>query len=421
LCSFVPEPPESHHVYYGFLRTLDQIDTVDEVLVTIFTNGRSFTGEECVEISCHGSPTICAQICQQLISTGCRTAEPGEFTYRAFINGRLDLVQAESVLTLIESQSQMSAKMALRQLRGELSTQLKVLEDTLIWCLAHLEASIDFSTEDLEVVSVPELTAKLERSETLLREFVASYRSGQILREGLHVALVGHANVGKSSLLNALCGEERAIVTEIAGTTRDVVEGQIVLDGLVVHLSDTAGIRDSADPVERIGIERARRAGGDADLLIHVLDGSSELDIELELESRAPKIFILNKSDLVDEATQASRVFDLEMAAPSALGYFWVSSRHGLGLAALRESVRAFTKPFHHELGPVITQTRHFELLEACHQCVRRARVLASESASPDLITFELQDGLLALQEVLGKRFDDDVLDRIFKEFCIGK
>ena len=426
LCSFVPLEPESHRLYFGTLRSLDDGD-VDQVLAAYFADGRSFTGEQTVEISCHGGPVIAATVLKELVRAGCRMARNGEFTYRAFMNGKLDLVQAESVLSLIESQTRRSAKAALRQLEGHLSAELHRIEDDLLWILAHLEASIDFSTEDIEVVH-PQIL--IDRSEALIgfvERLLGTYAQGRILKEGLQVAIVGRPNAGKSSLLNSLVKEERAIVTPIAGTTRDLVEGTVSVDGIPVTFVDTAGLRETEDVIERIGIERTRKAMDRADLVFHVVDASA-VDLATclrELPSQASEIdyVVLNKLDLVGSKGAIENVRSGLARFESRI--FEVSAVKGTGLDAIETAVSHLVKDLGSEASNVVTQARHQELLQKIHSCLGSAVRLMTEGnkevSSPEFIAFELQEAIHAIHDLLGKRFNEQVIDRIFKEFCLGK
>ncbi|MEZ4870987.1 MAG: tRNA uridine-5-carboxymethylaminomethyl(34) synthesis GTPase MnmE [Bdellovibrionales bacterium] len=301
-CPFIPNPTESHRVYYGFLIDPISSEEVDEVLVTYFQKGKSFTNEETYEISCHGGQVVSQNILDILIQSGARLAEPGEFTYRAFMSGRIDLVQAESVLQLIDSQSKKSARLSLRQLKGQLSNQLRVIETEMTEILAHLEANIDFAAEDIEIKSNLYLSEKASAIETQLAELLKTYQQGRIINSGLKVALIGLPNVGKSSLMNTLVGEERAIVTDVPGTTRDIVESRTLINGVVVEFVDTAGLRSTEDKVEKLGIQRTQVALREADLVFVVVDLACPALPELQyFDGLDDQQFILvgNKLDLL--------------------------------------------------------------------------------------------------------------------------
>ncbi len=302
ICAFLPGNPESHRVYYGFLNTFEANENIDEVLVTYFKKGRSFTGEETLEISCHGGEYLSQKILNELRKSGARLAEKGEFTYRAFMQGNLDLVQAESVLALIESQSKESANLALRQLKGELSDVFSQLEEDLLWTAANLEANIDYASEDIVVATQDVIDSRLQKVKRTISEMLFSYEKGRIAREGLQVALAGKPNVGKSSLLNLLIEQDRAIVTDQPGTTRDTVEAKIRIGGTTVNLVDTAGLRETSDIIEQAGIDKANIAHKESDLVIFLIDLSKPLCRE-EVESlnglkNKNLIIALNKLDI---------------------------------------------------------------------------------------------------------------------------
>jgi tRNA modification GTPase len=428
LCSFLPDAPESHRVFYGLLRGLDyqgNHEVIDEVVVTYFAKGRSFTGEQTLEISCHGGQVTTTSILKELVKAGCRMARRGEFTYRAFMNGRLDLVQAESVLSLIESQSRQAAKVSLRQLQGHLSADFQTIENELLWVLAHLEASIDFSTEGLETVGTSELSQRSESLNLHVQKLISSYGKGRLMTDGLQVALVGRPNAGKSSLLNALLKEDRAIVTEHAGTTRDLIEGRLSYSGVPVTFVDTAGLRETDNEIEKIGIQRSRSAMEKADFVFFVID-VTQLDWLEDIQSfhsqsRSQPVFILNKMDLPlarDVGSEALRIL-------SDLGHgdrsFQVSANTGFGLERIEEMVARHVAMLDSEASNVVTQARHLELLTKIHSCLSRAVGLMRADSSPEFIAFELQESVRAIHELLGKQFDEQVIDRIFKEFCLGK
>ncbi len=414
----------------ALLRDAGSEEVIDQTVVTVFTRGHSFTGEESVEISCHGSPIVAERILQSLIVSGCRMAQPGEFTYRAFMNGNIDLVQAEAVLNVIESQTLLESRVAFRQLQGNLSEQFLDMERDLLWLLAHIEAGIDFSTENLDVVPEKEVLSKIENLLLRLEPLLHSFESGRRLKEGLRVVLVGKPNAGKSSLLNAILKKNRAIVTPVAGTTRDVVEEALVLDGFRVSFADTAGLRESEDLVEKIGIERTHDEIQKSDLVLYLCDiatGATDEDInEMKTIERSRLRVIFNKADLVNEVKMheltkpliSSGVFQKESVHSKVTCMSALDKASGEGVLDLvRDSLDL--KGLNE--NAVLTGLRHFENLSKLKGCLGRARNLVVEKASLEFVAFELKDALMALQETLGKRFDDEILDRIFKEFCLGK
>ena len=432
ICQFVPIVPDSHRIYYGILKSLLDGASVDEVLVACFAKGRSFTGEQTIEISCHGGPVVTSLVLGELVSAGCRLARPGEFSYRAYLNGRLDLIQAESVLALIESQSRQSAKIALRQLQGSLSQDFKHIEDDLVWLLAQLEASIDFSTEDIEIIPSQVLAGRMARLLSFVAQLVGSYRAGKIIKDGLQVALVGAPNAGKSSLLNALLREDRAIVTPFAGTTRDLVEGKLSIGGVSVTLIDTAGIRDTQDEIERIGIARSRLAMSSADLIFQLIDISDphwELVLRNALNDLAEKsssassshYFLFNKTDLVTSPDELRSLQRNPIVNSLGERAFWLSAVQGTGLQTLEELLLARTGHLVTDDQSVVTQARHLNGLLRIQDGLKRASDLISVDSSPEFIAFELQEAVMVIHELLGQEFNEQVIDRIFKEFCLGK
>lgn len=416
LAAFLPDKPESHRVYYGFLRALDADEPVDEVLIAHFQAGRSFTGEATCEISCHGSETVVNEVLRQLCLAGARPAERGEFTYRAFMHGRLDLVQAESVLALIESRTTRASRLALRQLQGDVSARLKHVLDRVTWVMAHLEANIDFAAEDIVIAADDALVAGVDEALREVGTLLSSYKQGQIIKNGYLIALVGKPNAGKSSLLNALSGEERAIVTPVAGTTRDLVEAQLQIQGVRVTLVDTAGLRTTSDAVEKIGVERGLGRLGDADLVLYVVDGGSGLDsAECEFFARIPwdkTLILVNKSDLGNPSPT-----DL----PPGLGVISVSATTRDGFPEL---LRELDMRLRRELGEdstLLSNARHFRGLQTVRESLEKARPLVLQGESPDLIALELQTAVRALYDILGLTYDDQVMDQVFAEFCLGK
>ncbi len=407
---FEKEKAESHRAVFGALISSKDKTTLDEVIVTPFLGGKSYTGEESVEISCHGSPVVQRRIQDELISLGARLALPGEFTYRAFVNGKIDLIQAEAVLSLIESESARSADVSLKQLRGGLSKELSLLKDDLIWVLANLEASIDFEHEDIDVLQYEGISLRLKRVQEKLSHFVDSFHEGKMLSSGLQVVILGLPNVGKSSLLNALLDEDRAIVTDIPGTTRDAVIGNLILNGVRIEFVDTAGIRESVDEVEQIGVEKSISVAEGADLVLYVLDSTKERSDEEDqlMERFSGKVkILLNKSDLL---SSKHSTFGIHVSAKTGEGIESIK-------ALLREEIERRTSGN----SDVVIQSRQAELFEIAKLKVEKTKSLVGEKQSPDLIALELREGLDALLESSGERFDDQVMDRVFSEFCIGK
>ena len=435
LCPFMPENAESHRVYYGLLIEKETLLEIDEVMSTFFAKGRSFTGENSVEISCHGSPVICERILQNLITEGARMADRGEFTYRAFINGRIDLVQAESVLSLIESQTKESSKVALQQLKGDLSKTLEKIESEITWCLAHIEAGIDFSTEGIDVVDHSVLNQKLVLVSGVLTELVESYQYGRLLKDGIRVALVGRPNVGKSSLLNLMVEEDRAIVTNIPGTTRDVVSAETIFKDHKILLLDTAGLRsDAHDPVEKIGIEKTRIIIEGADFLLFVVEaqcplGSEEIEI-FETLDLAHSFILVNKLDLAENSSDQllKPLFQCknfkELKDPEGFlnsQVLQVSSFDKKARYQILEGLLKKIKTQELDNPVLLVQSRHFESLSQALKLVLASLEVLKTGAGSEFLALDLKQSLMALQEVLGKRFDDQIMDRVFKEFCIGK
>lgn len=416
VAAFLPHKLESHKIYYGFVNHVDAKTRVDEVLISYFQEGRSFTGEATFEISCHGSDVIVDEVIRQLVLAGARPAKRGEFTYRAFMNGRIDLVQAESVLDLIQSRSPRASQIALRQLRGDFSKQLQIILDSLTWVLANLEANIDFASEDIEIADVSILAERTRVALESVEKLMAGYSQGRMIRSGFHVGLIGRPNVGKSSLLNALTGEERAIVTPVPGTTRDFVEGEFFLEGVRVTVVDTAGLRATDDIVESIGVERSLQKLQEVDLVLYVLDAIEGVtDSDLEFFGKLPwekTAIALNKVDI----GKLLQVQDVR-----ALTVLPLSAMTGAGLTELRDWLSSRLRTNLAEDSTLMSNSRHFEGLETVAVALRLSLRLLEDGSSPDLIALELQSGLRALHEILGIAFDDQVMDRVFAEFCLGK
>ncbi len=392
---------------------------LDHALVTFFKAPHSFTGEDIVEISCHGSPIILRQLLDVILSLGARLAEPGEFTLRAMSNGKLNLSQAEAIRDLIDARTTGAARQAVRQIGGELSNRLAPLKDELLTLIVLLESSLEFAEDDL-----PELQAtKVHEAIGLLRERLAglaqTYDVGHWVADGIKATIAGRPNVGKSSLFNALVRFERAIVTEMPGTTRDSISEEINIKGIPVSLTDTAGIRQAKDHIETIGIERTHRAIADADLLLVVLDGTIELNEEdhllLDQARTTRSVVVINKSD------------EPSFRNPNAANHpdvnpLVVSALTGSGLDKLRAAILApFGSVDSEAVGLLVTNARHYDLLQRALEAVDSSSDLMAEKASEELVLVGLHDALRFIGEITGETTTEDILTQVFATFCIGK
>ena len=408
----------SHRLYLGHLRAAGG-QIIDEVMVVVMRAPHSFTREVVVEVHCHGGMVIIRQIVDAFLEVGARLAGPGEFTQRAFLNGRLDLAQAEAVIDLIRARSESAGRVALAQLDGRVSRTVAEMSDRLADLLSHVESLVDFPEEDIEFA---ECSFLQEESCSLLAQienFLQHFDMGRIMREGLSVLILGKPNVGKSSLLNLLLGESRAIVTDIPGTTRDTIEENLVLGGIPLRLIDTAGVRASDDPVELEGIARARAKVASADLILLVVDGSAHLDeqdrLALETCREQKTLLVCNKTDLPYLALPAEWT-----ELPTVL----LSCRSGDGLPLLRDSmVTLLGGSVQGDLAQevVFSDRRHRAALLRSREALHRFQSALTAGLSPEFPALDLREALDALGEILGKTTPDDILDRIFSRFCIGK
>ena len=385
----------------------------DEVIATWFPSPHSYTGEHVVEISAHGSPVVLGSIVNRLIASGARLAQPGEFTFRAFLNGRMDLVQAEAVADLIDAATPLQARVAFDQLEGTLSGQIRLLDEKLVDVIARLEASLDFPDEGFHFIEPHEIGESVDAVLTRLEGVLSQARRGRLIREGATVVIAGRANVGKSSLFNALIGQERAIVTDVPGTTRDLLTERVDLDGLAITLVDTAGLRTTSDAVEREGVDRAVRARDAAHLVLAVIDCGEELSPEeqgwLAQPTSSKRLLVACKSD-------RERKWDVSNAV-------CVSALTDCGLGELREAmVRALTDEDCLRDSAAVSNLRHIALLSEARTTLARARTAVVEERVPEeFVLVHLHQVRAILGEVVGATASDAVLEHIFQRFCIGK
>jgi tRNA modification GTPase len=400
-------------------------EIVDEGLVVYMKAPRSFTAEDVVEIHCHGSGLVLQRVCEACVAAGARLAQAGEFTKRAFLNGRLDLSQAEAVLDTIRAKSEQSLKLAQRQLRGELAQAVIRLRTDLVGLLAHLEAGIDFADEDIAFVGRDEMLLTLQETLKDVQRMLSTAESGRVLRDGVRVVIAGEPNVGKSSLLNALLHENRAIVTDIPGTTRDMIEESVVWQGLRVTLVDTAGMRETTDIVEREGIRRSHEVVAQADMVLYVLD-CAQLGIRDRGKQGFPflganHVLVLNKIDLLH--TDSVQGLAAELQEGTGCQTLPISVRTGAGLDALRHAILThFVRPsFEPSDGVVVTHVRHRVALERAELSLKESLASVKRGVEPEFVAVDLREAAASLGEIVGEITSDEVLDRIFSEFCVGK
>ncbi|WP_080055332.1 tRNA uridine-5-carboxymethylaminomethyl(34) synthesis GTPase MnmE [Spirosoma aerolatum] len=412
----------SHTAHFGTIRNPDG-SIIDEVLVTIFRTPTSFTKEDVVEISCHGSEFIIQQILRRLTQEGVRLARPGEFTQRAFLNGQFDLVQAEAVADLIASDSDASHRAALTQLRGGFSKQLKELRQQLIDFVALVELELDFGEEDVEFAHRDRLRQLMVDIRRVLHPLIDSFSTGNAIKNGVPTVIVGKPNAGKSTLLNALLNEEKAIVSDIPGTTRDVIEDELFINGIRFRLIDTAGLRQATDQIEAIGIERTQQKMRDAALVLYLFDGSRTTVDELiqtraELQaSEKPYLLVGNKADLLTSAQRGYINHSLD-GEPIV----WISAKDQR-IDELKSSLstRARTDAAMQTGSAVVTNARHYEHLTATDDALARAITGLDNQVTPDWLAMDLRVALQHLGQLTGEITTDDLLDSIFSKFCIGK
>ena len=410
--------PEPFKLHYGHIRRPDTGEAVDEVLISVMPAPRSYTREDVAEISAHGGPAPLRAILTLIIAEGARLAAPGEFTQRAFLNGRIDLTQVEAVLDTIRARTDAGLRAAQTVLEGELGRRVRALRERLVELLSSLEAAIDYADDDLTFLTPEQIRATITECRAEVGELISSHVRGKLLREGAGTAIIGRPNTGKSSLLNALLGEARAIVTPVPGTTRDVIEEQIDLAGVPLRLIDTAGIRHTEDAVERIGVERSRASLERADLVLLVLDRSQPLQGEdrelLALVGERPAIVILNKADLPAAISHD----DISLDAPVVV----LSAATGAGLPELEAAMRdLLLGPAVQSESPALANLRQREAAERAAAALEQAAFSADAGASEELLAVDLMAAAAALGEITGEDLREDVIQSLFARFCVGK
>ena len=409
---------DGRNMVYGTL--LDSAGRViDNALCVLFRAPNSYTGEDCAEIHCHGSPIVLNEGLTALFSKGARQAAGGEFTRRAFLNGRMDLIQAEAVVDLIDAETAEAARNAVGQLSGTLSRTVEEIYEALMAVVSRFYAVVDYPDEDIEDLQRAELLDTLRRSENKLQELLATFSRGKLLKSGVPTVILGKPNAGKSSLLNALLGYERAIVTDVAGTTRDTVEEKVRLDHVLLRLIDTAGIRETADSVEKIGVERSRIAAGKASLALLVLDGSAPLDAEDEsaiavAEGVANLVVIVNKADL-------PRRIDVGALADRFDNVISLSAKTGEGITTLTDHITSLYPAGTTAQGELLTNARQADAVSRAWNAVREARSALRIGMTPDVVLSDVENALSALGELNGKSLREDLVATIFSRFCVGK
>lgn len=410
---------ESHTVHYGHI--MDGDKTLDQVLVIVMKNPHSYTGEDTVEIDCHGGMLILKKVLDLVLKNGARTAEPGEFTKRAFLNGRIDLSQAEAVMDLINSKNDFALNSSIEQLKGGVSDAIKDIRKDIIYHIAFIESALD----DPEHISLDgydeEITEMLNENINKISKLVNSFDNGRIMKEGIKTVILGKPNAGKSSLLNLMLGEDRAIVTDIEGTTRDTLEENINFNGLSLKIIDTAGIRDTEDLVERIGVNKAKEIAKEGDLIIYVVDGSRELDDNdreiIKLINDKQAIILVNKSDM-------DTVINIdELKKDSNRDVILFSAKNGEGMEQLEEEIRNmfYSGKVTYNDQVYITNARHKEALENALESLKQVKNSVDAGMPEDFYSIDLMDAYTDLGLIIGESVENDLVNEIFSKFCMGK
>jgi len=413
---------QTNKLQLGYIK--DNKRTIDKVLVTVFRNPKSYTGEDLVEISCHGSPFIQESIIQLLLNYDCRVAKPGEFTMRSFLNGKMDLSQAESVADLITSDSEASHKLAMNQMRGGFKNNINGLRAELVNFASLIELELDFSQEDVEFANINQLKKLLDKITSKLKILIDSFKTGNVIKNGVPIAIVGEPNTGKSTLLNTLLNDDRAIVSPVPGTTRDTIEDQININGVNCRFIDTAGIRSTDDEIESIGIERTFKKMGESEIILFLIDHSTldknklhyYINYLKEIKEKFPKTrltTILNKNDVKSEIL----INDLEQ-----FNAIEISAKNKINIDLLMQDISSYVFNLTSQIdNATITNSRHYDLLNKTLVEIKKVNESINNKVSSDLLAIDIKQAIYFLGELTGEISNDEVLGNIFSKFCIGK
>lgn len=406
---------ETHTIHYGYIKNNNE--KIDEVLVSVMKAPKTFTKEDIVEINCHGGIATTNKVLEILLNNGARLAEPGEFTKRAFLNGRIDLLEAEATMDLISSKSDKARKMSLNTLTGETSNLIKDLRSDIVGIISNIEVNIDYPEyEDIEVLTNEKILPEIQKFKEKLEKIIKKSQDSKVIKEGIKVGIIGKPNVGKSSLLNSLLEEEKAIVTNVPGTTRDIVEGTIILDNVILNIIDTAGIRESDDIVEKIGIEKSLTIINEADLVIFILNNNEKITAEekglLEKLKDKKKIIVINKIDLENKLDKS--ILD---------NYIEISAKENIGIEKIKDEIKRLFNLGELEASDLtyMSNARSISLLGKSLNNINDAISEINNNSQIDIVEFHLKDAWNNLGEIIGETYTDELLDELFSRFCLGK
>ena len=413
---------QSNKVQLGYI--YDNSNTIDKVLVTVFRNPKSYTGEDLVEISCHGSMFIQQSIIHLLLAKNCRIANAGEFTMRSFLNGKMDLSQAESVADLISSNSEASHRLAMNQMRGGFKNDINSLRVELLNFASLIELELDFSQEDVEFANMKELTSLLNKISFSLKTLIDSFKTGNVIKNGIPIVIVGEPNSGKSTLLNTLLNEERAIVSSIPGTTRDTIEDQINMNGVICRFIDTAGIRSTDDEIETIGIERTFKKIGEAEIIIYLIDYSDLSSSNIDRYSKSLNEIIAEfpEKKLIVLLNKVDQKSNVDVKKINDFSPLEISAKNKTNISILKDEIILHINNLTSQIdNSTISNSRHFDLLNKTYEEIHKVKSAINDKVSADLLAIDIKQSIYYLGELTGEISNDEILGNIFSKFCIGK